>query len=58
VARRACSRIENDVRVRLVRVSARSSLTRFVQSRSGQKGQKGVKAAALDAWFHEVQGAE
>jgi len=57
VARRSCSRIGNDARVRLVRVIARSSLTRFVESLSGQKGQKAVKAA-LDAWFHEAQRAE
>lgn len=40
-----------------MRVIARSSLVRFVESLSGQKGQKAVKAA-LDAWFHEVQRAE
>jgi mRNA interferase HigB len=36
-----------------VRVIARRTLTRFVES---LKGQRAVKAA-LDAWFHEVQRA-
>lgn len=54
---RACSRIGNNATVRLVRVIARSSLTWFVESLGGRKGQKAVKAA-LDAWFHEVQRAE
>ena len=35
---------------------ARRTLTRFVESLRGQKGQRAVKAA-LDAWFHEVQRA-
>jgi mRNA interferase HigB len=39
-----------------VRVIARSTLTRFVESLRGQKGQRAVKAA-VDAWFHEVQHA-
>jgi mRNA interferase HigB len=39
--------------VLVVRVIARSSLTRFVESLSEQKGQRPVKAA-LDAWFHET----
>jgi mRNA interferase HigB len=39
-----------------VRVIARRTLTRFVESLSGQKGRRVVKAA-LDAWFHEVQRA-
>lgn len=38
----------------LVRVIARRTLTRFVESLRGQKGQRAVKAA-LDGWFHEVQ---
>ncbi len=54
---RTCSRIGNDGRVPSVRVIARSSLRRFVESLSGRKGQKAVKAA-LDAWFHETQQAE
>ena len=41
----------------MVRVLARRSLLRFVESLKGQQGQKAVKAA-LDAWFHEVQRAE
>ncbi len=57
MARWACSRIGNGARVLSVRVIARSSLTRFVESLSGQKGQRAVKAA-LDAWFHEAQRAE
>jgi mRNA interferase HigB len=40
----------------LVRVIARRSLRRFVESLGGQKGQRAVKAA-LDAWFHEAQRA-
>jgi len=39
-----------------VRVIARSTLTRFVESLRGRKGQRAVKAA-VDAWFHEVQRA-
>ncbi|MBF6571787.1 MAG: type II toxin-antitoxin system HigB family toxin [Candidatus Binataceae bacterium] len=39
-----------------MRVIARRTLTRFVESLRGQKGQRAVKAA-LDAWFHEVQRA-
>jgi len=39
-----------------VRVIARRTLTRFVESIKGQKGHRAVKAA-LDAWFHEVQRA-
>ncbi len=41
----------------LVRVIARRTLTRFVESLKGQKGQRAVKAA-LDAWFHEVRRAQ
>ncbi len=37
-------------------VIARGTLTRFVGSLRGQKGQRAV-TAALDAWFHEVQRA-
>lgn len=39
-----------------MRVIARRTLTRFVESLRGQKGQRAVKAA-LDAWFHEAQRA-
>ncbi len=39
-----------------MRVIARRTLTRFVESLKGQKGQRAVRAA-LDAWFHEVQRA-
>ncbi len=39
-----------------MRVIARRTLTRFVESLKEQKGQRAVKAA-LDAWFHEVQRA-
>lgn len=39
-----------------MRVIARSTLTRFVESLRGRKGQRAVKAA-VDAWFHEVQRA-
>lgn len=37
-------------------VLARRTLTRFVESLRGQKGQSAVKAA-VEAWFSEVQGA-
>jgi len=40
----------------LVRVIARKTLTRFVESLRGRKGQPAVKAA-LDAWFQEVRRA-
>jgi mRNA interferase HigB len=40
-----------------VRVIARSTLKRFVESFKGSKDHKSLKAA-LDAWFHEVQRAE
>src|SRR5271167_2418912 len=40
----------------MVRVLARRSLLRFVESLKGQQGQKAVKAA-LDAWFEEAQRA-
>jgi mRNA interferase HigB len=56
VDRRACSRIGHLARLRSVRVIARRTLTRFVESLNGQRGQRAVKAA-LDAWFHEVQRA-
>jgi mRNA interferase HigB len=36
-----------------MRVIARKTLTRFVDSLAGRKDQKAV-AAALNAWFHEV----
>jgi mRNA interferase HigB len=36
-----------------VRVIARKTLTRFVESIAGHKDQRAVKAA-LDSWFHEV----
>jgi mRNA interferase HigB len=39
-----------------LRVIARSTLTRFIASLAGRKGETAVKAA-LDAWFHEVQHA-
>ena len=39
-----------------MRVIARSTLTRFVESLKGHSGQRAVKAA-LDAWFQEVQRA-
>jgi mRNA interferase HigB len=42
--------------VPLVRVIARRTLTRFVESLKGQKEQRAVKAA-LYAWFHEVRRA-
>lgn len=40
-----------------MRVIARRTLTRFVGSLKGQKGQRAAKAA-LEAWFHEVQRAQ
>src|ERR1019366_2159644 len=55
--RAGCSRFGNDATLLMVRVLARRSLLRFVESLKGQQGQKAVKAA-LDAWFHEVQRAE
>lgn len=39
-----------------MRVIARSTLTRFLQSLARQKDRSAVKAA-LDAWFHEAQRA-
>jgi mRNA interferase HigB len=39
-----------------VRIIARRTLRRFVDSLSGQRNQPAVKAA-LDAWFHEVRKA-
>ena len=48
-----CYQIGNHDRVLVVRVIARSTLARFVES---LKGQRAVKAA-LDAWFHEAQRA-
>jgi mRNA interferase HigB len=51
-----CSLVGNFARLHSVRVIARRTLTRFVESLKGQKGQRAVKAA-LDAWFHEVQRA-
>jgi len=40
-----------------VRIIARRTLTRFVESLAGHKDQRAVKAA-LDAWFHEVAEAD
>ncbi len=40
-----------------MRVIARKTLTRFVESIAGHKDQRAVKAA-LDSWFHEVVKAE
>jgi mRNA interferase HigB len=40
-----------------VRVIARKTLRQFVEALKGSKDQKAVKSA-LDAWFHEVLGAE
>jgi mRNA interferase HigB len=40
-----------------MRVIARKTLTRFVESLRGNKDQKALKAA-LDSWFHEVREAE
>jgi mRNA interferase HigB len=40
-----------------VRIIARNTLTRFVQSLAGHKDQRAVKAA-LDAWFQEVKRAK
>lgn len=51
-----CYQIGNRGSVLVVRVIARRTLTGFVESLRGQKGQRAVKAA-LDAWFHEVQRA-
>lgn len=39
-----------------MRVIARRTLTQFIESLKGRKGQRAVKAA-LEAWFHEVQHA-
>ena len=39
-----------------LRVIARGTLTRFVESLAGKKSQSAVKNA-LDAWFYEVRGA-
>lgn len=40
-----------------MRVIARSTLRRFLESLTGSKDQKAVKAA-LDSWFHETQHAD
>jgi mRNA interferase HigB len=40
-----------------MRIIARRTLIESVDSRRGSKDSKAVKAA-LDAWFHEVQGAD
>lgn len=40
-----------------MRVIARRTLTKFVESLKGKKGQKAVKAA-LDSWFHEAMRAK
>lgn len=50
-----CYQGGNIVRVALVRLIARRTLTPFVESQRDQKGQRAVKA--VDAWFHEVQRA-
>jgi mRNA interferase HigB len=39
-----------------MRVIARSTLSRFVETLTGRKDKRAVKAA-LDAWFHEVERA-
>jgi mRNA interferase HigB len=41
----------------VVRVIARKTLTRFVESIAGHKDHRALKAA-LDSWFHEVVKAE
>jgi len=43
-------------RLKLVRIIARSTLTRFVEKLSGHKDQRAVKSA-LDSWFQEVRKA-
>lgn len=48
-----CSRFGNHAKPPQVRIIARRTLLRFVESLKGREGQKAVKAA-LDAWFHEV----
>jgi mRNA interferase HigB len=40
-----------------MRVIARKTLTRFIDSLKGSKDQKAVKSA-LDSWFHEVRQAD
>jgi mRNA interferase HigB len=40
-----------------VRVIARSTLVRFIESLAGHREQRAVKAA-LEAWFHEAVAAE
>jgi mRNA interferase HigB len=40
-----------------VRIVARSTLTRFIESLVGHREQRAVRAA-LDAWFHEAAQAE
>lgn len=40
-----------------VRITARSTLIRFVEKLSGHKDQRAVKSA-LDSWFQEVKHAE
>ncbi len=40
-----------------MRILARSTLTRFVESLAGKKDQRAVQSA-LDAWFHEVAKAQ
>ena len=40
-----------------MRVVARKSLRRFVESLAGQKAQRALKSA-LDAWFHEAERAD
>lgn len=47
---------EESGKVHSVRVIARRTLRRFIESLRGRKGQRAAKAA-LDAWFHEVQRA-
>ena len=41
----------------VVRIIARSTLTRFIQRMIGHKDQRAVKAA-LDSWFHEARQAK
>jgi mRNA interferase HigB len=40
-----------------MRVIARKTLRRFIDTLTGHKDQRAVKSA-LDSWFHEVLGAE
>jgi mRNA interferase HigB len=51
----ACSPFGNALYC-ILRVVARGTLKRFVESLAGNKSQRAVKSA-LDAWFHEVRRA-